>query len=336
MKKFCDVIWFKLLQFFKFFRTFISRNFRKVREYFSSNPKKKVFFLIIFFILFLFLGGSAGRYVYLEVRDFYLASKNFYFNSDKLDVNLSRYQVDNWSGADTYTVTFNMNSYKNNDVYATSDIPYTIDFSCSSNVTCQSSKNRGVVSSSSHTDSFSITITPAVDFSDGDSVWLEVSTSSTAPYEKTLSGRFVIKVGKIGLSYEIVDKPGQPYFDLSVTNTLDYYLVKESFDNYEVGHRIDVSTYLLLSDADKAKCVSAKVYLDFNPNVAVLDMTNQNYLNALHSSTISINGYNYINSFDFKIEALSSSVVRFYKKNTMLDYTYPYVNDHSIVNVVFE
>ena len=310
--------------------------YKKIKEYSTNISKKKALLLIIFVVLFLFLGETVGRYVYYEVRDFYYASKNFYFNSDKLGPTLSRYQVDNWSGADNYIITFNMNSYKNNNVYATSDIPYTISYQCSSNIICQASKTSGTILSSVHTDSFTITVTPDAIFSDGDSVWIEVTTSSTAPYEKTLSGRFVIKIGKIGLSYEIVDKIGQPYFDLNITNTLDYYLVEQSFGDYVVGSRIDASTYLTLTAAEKAKCTSAKVILDFDPSETLLDMTNQNYLNAITTRTTTMNRYTYVNGFDFKIDALSSAVVRFYKNNTLLDYTYPFENNEPIIDVVFE
>ena len=63
-------------------------------------------------------------------------------------------------------------------------------------------------------------MTPVVTMSDGDSIWLEVKASAFEPYEKTLSGRFVINVGTVGISYEITDSVGSPYLDFNITNTI--------------------------------------------------------------------------------------------------------------------
>src|SRR5574344_1489114 len=230
----------------------------KLRSIFKdSSTTKKVLVLVSAGIILFTVGMTVGRFVYVEVRDFYLASKNFYFESDKLKSTIARYQIDNWSGVDSYSITFNMDSYENNSEFATSDIDYDITYMCSADVICSITKTSGVISSTTHTDSFIVTITPNAQFDDGDQVWLEVVADSTAPYEKELSGRFVIKVGKIGLSYEIVDRVGSPYLDFNITNTLDYYLVKEAFSTYSVGDRIDISTYLALSSLNKDKCASS-------------------------------------------------------------------------------
>ena len=106
------------------------------------------------------IGVTFGRYAYIEIRDFYFASKNFYFNSDKLDSNMARYQVDNWSGAESYPIQFNMNSYKNNNEVSTSDIAYNITYKCSDNVICQIDKTEGMITAEKHTDVFTVTIIP--------------------------------------------------------------------------------------------------------------------------------------------------------------------------------
>ena len=66
--------------------------------------------------------------------------------------------------------------------------------------------------------------------------------------------------------------------------------------------------------------------LKFNPNVVLLDMTNTNYLNSTSSTTTQINNSNYINSITFKVEPISSAVIRFYKQDVTKDYTYPIIN----------
>ena len=63
-----------------------------------------------------------GRYVTNSINNFFLRSKEFYFNSDKLSENKSVFQIENWSGVDDYTITVNMNSRKNNIQVASYDI----------------------------------------------------------------------------------------------------------------------------------------------------------------------------------------------------------------------
>lgn len=316
-------------------KSFFKKNIKALKKKNIKITKKSIIIIGIALLL-MPIGVTFGRYAYIEIRDFYFASKNFYFNSDKLDSNMARYQVDNWSGAESYPIQFNMNSYKNNNEVSTSDIAYNITYRCSDNVICQIDKTEGMITAEKHTDVFTVTIIPNAIFEDGDTVWLEVTANSTSPYEKTISGRFVLKVGKIGTTYEIVDQVGSPYFDLNVTNTLDYYLVKEEFGSYQVGTRLDISTYLELSEENKAKCSSVIINLAFNPNIVILDMTNEQYLKATNVTQQTIGNYRYVNGFSFKVDALSSSVVRFYKSDTTKNYTYPFVSNNSIVTVTYD
>ena len=64
-------------------------------------------------------------------------------------------------------------------------------------------------------------------------------------------------------------------------------------------------------------------------------MTNEAYINNTSSTIRTIDGYKYIDSFIFKVEALSSKSVRFYKSNVSNDYTYPFNNNESIVEVIY-
>ena len=75
--------------------------------------------------------------------------------------------------------------------------------------------------------------------------------------------------------------------------------------------------------------------LEFDPNVVLLDMTNYSYKNRESSTQININGYDYINSFVFKIDAQSSAIVRFYKTDSSDNFTYPIVNTVSVVDVSY-
>ena len=293
--------------------------------------KKRNLFILTILALISLVGVSYGRFIYNGIRNYYLSTKNFYFNSDKLSENLKRYQIDNWSGVESVPIDIYMNSRKNNKVSANENIDYTIEYSCSSNVVCSIDKTESTIYASTNLDSFTIIMTPIVEMKDGDSIWLEVKASAFEPYEKTLSGRFVINVGTIGISYEITDSVGSPYMDFNITNTTNYYHVVEPFDGYDVNKTFDIPTYLSLTPDKQAKCASAIITLTFDPRVLRLDMTNEAYLQAISTTQTSVDGFNYINSLTFKVDAISSARVRFYKMDTNNNYTYPYVNDNSIV-----
>jgi len=298
--------------------------------------KKKALILSIFFLLLIVLVPTLGRYVGRELKNYYLMTKDFYFNADKLEQNGIVYQVENWSGVDSYSVTFNLDSYKNNTVYSKNDIEYEITYACSDNVICDITKTSGIIYAEKHTDSFTVTLTPVSPLDDGEKATIDVTVKSTAPYEKTLKGKFNVVVGKMGLAYEIIDEPNSTYFEVSVTNTLDYYVCRETYDKYESGTKIDIDTYLSLPEEEKTHFASSIVTIDFSPEEALLDMTSSAYLNALSTGSEKLDGHSYINNLSFKVDALSSYRVKFYKVDSTKDYTYPFENEESIVDVTFD
>lgn len=286
--------------------------------------------------MLIILVPTLGRYVGRELKNYYLITKNFYFNADKLEQNGIVYQVENWNGVDSYSVTFNLDSYKNNTVYSEVDIEYDITYSCSSNVTCAITKTNGIIYAEKHTDSFMVTITPINPLDDEEKAWIEVEAKSTSPYQKTLKGKFNVVVGKMGLDYEILDEENSAYFEVSITNTLDYYVAREAYDTYKIGDKIDIKTYLSLSEEEKSHFASSIVTLDFDPEVALLDMTSTAYLNAISTNKETIDNHEYINNLSFKVDALSSYRVKFYKVDSTKNYTYPFDNNESIVDVEFD
>ena len=122
--------------------------------------KKSLIIILSIVALISIVGVTYGRYIYNGLRNYYLSAKNFYFNSDKLTENLSRYQIDNWSGIDPVAITINMNSRKNNKLASSDDIGYDIEYECSTNVTCTITKNNGIILATNNTDYFTITMTP--------------------------------------------------------------------------------------------------------------------------------------------------------------------------------
>ena len=297
----------------------------KKKKVVKKHIKKRLIIAIALLSIFL-VSVTYGRYIYNGIKNYYLSTKNFYFNSDKLSEYGYYHQLDNWSGVDPVVITFNMDSKKNNIVASPLNIEYSISFTCSSNVNCTASKNTGLIMNGNNTDSFTITLDPNTTLNGGDSIWLEVTASATSPYTKTLTGRFNINVGEYGLDYEIVDNAGSPYLDFNITNTLDYYKIYEAFGSYQAGNKIEISEYLALSETDKKKCAAARITLSFNPNLFRLDMTSEAYLDNVRTTTTNLgDGYDYLNSVTFGVDALDSVSIRFYKLQTNNNYTYPYV-----------
>lgn len=302
---------------------------------------KKKFVILLFVAIFIFSSGvTLARYAYTEIRDFYFNSKKFYFNCDKLSESGSLIEMTNWSGVGEYQVTFKMNSYANNNLYSDDDIDYNIQYSCSSNVVCSivDNKTSSTILGTKNTDEFTIVISVPTDVTlhDKDSVELKVEATSTSPYKKKLTGTFRLVVGYYGLSYEIDDSKGSPYLETRITNTLDYYRVTTAFANYNEGDQIDIPTYQSLTEEQKQNCASAIITLTFDPKKVLLDMTSEDYLNAISTTKRQINGYDYITSITFKMDALSSEQVKFYKINTSLDNTYPNNNNESIITVSYQ
>ena len=304
----------------------------------DSIPKNRIFLVCLLLILFL-IGSSFGRYVYQGLRNFYLQTKKFYFNSDKLTESGAIFRIENWSGVGSYSVTFNMNSFDNNMLVSDDNIDYTIEYSCSEEITCNlvDSNTTRQIPSSTNTDAFTIIMSVPTNtvFNRGDSVTLNVKTTSTSPYAKELTGRFTLVVGHYGLSHEIEDSANSPYLNVRITNTLDYYTVNQNITGHNAGTQISIEDYLALSNTDKEKCSSSIITLTYNPQVVLLDMTSEAYQEAVNMTTQVINGYNYVNSISFKIDALSSKMIKFYKIDTTQNYTYPIVNNSSIIGVSY-
>ncbi len=307
------------------------RRRRKERSSKGSKRKLIIFSFVLFFAAIMLFDNSFSRYVKMAIKNYLFASGNFYFNCDKLTASGGLYQLDNWDGVGNFSITFNLNNYKNSYIATTSDIDYVIQYSCSSNLNCSISKNSGRIRAAELTDYFTINLAPNVVLTEGDYVELNVTVTSTSPYEKQLSGRFVLNVSIPGLSYSIEDVRNQPYFNFNITNTLEYYQVITAFGSYSVGDLLSYDEYMALTPTQRENLTSALIRLDFNPNVVLLDLTSEVYVDAITYTTTTINGYQYINSITFGMDSVSSQSVRFYKVDATQNYTYPFVTQTPIV-----
>ncbi len=302
----------------------------KIRE----HKKLSIIVLVVLAILVI-LSIAFGRYLLNIINNYILETKGFYFNSSVLAVNTKNYNIRNWDGVNSYSLTIDLNNRKNSLIKTNEDIRYDVVITCSTNVTCSSSKNSSTIYKDDEEDSFIVTMVPQTTFTENDEAIVRIEAKSTSPYKKTLSAVYHIGIAKSNFSYEIEDAPGDIYMTLKMTNSLTYYTVDQAFGDYAVGDPVSLEAYDALSDTDKAKCSSATVTLSFDPNTIILDMTNSSYIHRVPNSqtTTPIGGYDYVNGYTLKIPAASSEQVIFYKKNRSMNYTYPIVNPTSIVNL---
>lgn len=316
---------------------------KKILHNYNILDRKNRILLVLIILLGVMVSFTLARYAYQEIKYYFVKTDRFYFNCDKLSENGSVIEMTNWSGVGQYTVKFNMNSYNNRILRSEEDIEYDISYRCSNNVTCsiEDNKTNGTISHLTNTDDFTIVITVPTGtvLNDRDTVDLYVETTSTTPYTKKIYGNFRLVVGHYGLSYEIEDTRNNPYLNVRITNTLDYYVVRQAFGNYAQNAHIDMDTYQALSSTDQAKCASSIITLRFNPTVVLLDMTSEIYQNALDNGyTIvqqQINGHNYVREISFKIDAMSSMAIKFYKVDVSQNYTYPNGNNSSVIEVIY-
>lgn len=288
--------------------------------------------LIIMLIIALFpVGITFSKYIYDYVKYYIMEANNFYFNSDKLEDKGITYNINNWGGVESFNIQFELNNHKNNLLTSDSDIAYSLNVICDDDIQCSISNDSGIIYKDEKTVSYDVIVNPLRVFDTGESVNIKIEAISSSPYVKTLSGNFVITVGKKGVSYEIVDEPFQPYFMLNITNVIDSYTVIKDFDNYKVGDVISTTVYRNLSDDNKKNCVSAVITLEFDPNKVVIDTTSNIINNSLITNSL-VNGVSYVSKIKFNVDATSSTSIRFYKKDKSIDYTYPYVNNTSIIS----
>jgi hypothetical protein len=259
-----------------------------------------------------------------------MQANNFFFNSDKLVDGGVTYGINNWGGAGIIEIQFELNNHKNNLLTSDSDISYTLQTSCDSSILCTLDSNSGIIYKEEKTDRFVLTINPQRVFNDNESVSVTVSATSSSPYVKTLSATFVLTVGRRGIDYAITDSVGSSYFILSITNALDTYKVITPFSNYSTGDILTTDEYLALSNENKNKCASAVITLTFDPSVVVMDTTSDILKKATYQ-TSNYNGVDYISSITFNIDVLTSEEIRFYKRNVSNNYTYPIVNNTSVI-----
>ena len=318
----------------------IKNSTSKFYIYMKNHKKVRYFSIAIGCVISLFFLINLGRYVKKIIDNHLLKTQEFYFNSDKLTEDIKQFEISYWNGTSSYDINIQMDSLDNDLKGTDIDIDYTITCEASTGALCDLSKTSSTIEGSStgnNRDSFIVTIIPNDQFKEGDSVEVTVKATATEPYRKTIGAKFKLIVNYYQIGYQIIDEANRSYLTLLITNAAKNYTVTQAFGDYSVGDQLDVFAYEALDPVDQAKCIGAKVTLEFDPNVLRLDMTNTNYLNKISSDTRTLSdGYVYVDKLVFGIGAESSAAVNFYKMDVTKDYTYPLVYPTSIVTFTAE
>ena len=75
--------------------------------------KRRSIIILCLLVFFLFISFAFGRYIHNIISQYLLETKGFYFNSSILNVNGKNYNINNWDGVNTYTLTIDLNNRKN-------------------------------------------------------------------------------------------------------------------------------------------------------------------------------------------------------------------------------
>ncbi len=293
--------------------------------------KRKIIFILLILVLIFPVGITFSKYVIENVKNYLMEANNFFFNSDKLVDGGITYGINNWGGAGNIEIQFDLSNNKNNILTSDTDIEYSLTTTCDSGLICSLSSSSGVIQVDEKKDDFNLIINPTRPFNDNESVSVTVSATSSSPYVKTLSATFVITVGRRGVDYQITDSVSSPYLLFTITNSLDTYKVITAFNDYSVGDLITTNEYLALSQSNKEKCASIVVTLEFDPSVVILDTTSD-IMSSATTHTQNYQNINYIDKITFKMDVMMSKEIRFYKRDSSRNYTYPIVNNSSIIN----
>lgn len=285
--------------------------------------------------LFLFVTVAFGRYIKNIINNYLLEAKSFYFNSTVLGINGKNYSIVNWDGVNSYPLTIDINNRKNALRHTDADIVYTVTANCPTTVSCTLSKNGGTLYADDETDSYVLTVTPLQNFYEGDTVTVSTTVLSSSPYQKQMSATYTIGVQKSNFSYNIEDSVNSKYLTLNLVNSITFYEVLTAFGDYAVGDHVSLDEYSQLAAIDKAKCLSAEVTLEYDPHDLLVDMTNLLYLNRLNTGyqETTINNFQYVSKFRFRLNAASSNSIIFYKDDVTQNYTYPSGNNSPVITV---
>lgn len=267
----------------------------------KAKLNKKKLIICIILLICLITMPTFARYIYNNARDLYLKSRNFSFSSNLLTTTGKSYKYANWSGVDDYELNLQLYSYENElslFTYEGNGLVYNL--TCSVEDTTKATAHietiaggatgSGYIPNSTNIKDVKIYLRPTENLQVGDTVKVNITASTTVPYQKQISATFNIKVTGQGVTYSIEDEEASIYATLKLVNT---------------------------------KGTTNRITLSYDPNLVVIDVTNEYYENRVSQTSTTIDGVKYVNSVTFDMEPADVKNIRFYKKDINANYTYP-------------
>ncbi|HAB67630.1 MAG TPA: hypothetical protein DCE23_09720 [Firmicutes bacterium] len=259
-----------------------------------------------------------SRYVKNIITTYYLRTKNFYFNSNRLTLEGKVYQSKPWVVGDgSYEISITMDSKLNELKVMEDDLEYNVkcevekDGKKTNVAVCNIGNGGDIVSrkiignrsdgTDKNKDNFTVVVdATGEEIKDGDVIFIKVTAESTKPYKQTLSATFELVAGNYGVSYEIDDQVGRRYIDCLINNTLP-----------------DEAKVVELEITDTSKII-------FDQNNSILDDIKNYYSKediAKYGFGTIVNNDGYITKVRFRVEEKSGRMVRFYKTNLSDDFS---------------
>lgn len=277
---------------------------------------KKILLIVVFAIIIIAM-PSFARYTYNNLKDMYLASKEFFFTSDLIGKNIT---YSNWGGTENYTINFELYSYENELRRMENELSCKITAKVTTNnATCYIESSHKQSEGAEETileDKIDKTndnnilnvklhVSPKEAVPIGEVIKIEITAEATAPYTKKLKTTITLTATNQS-DYEIVDEIGKDYAELVLSNT---------------------------------KSEDVEVTLEFDPNIVKIDLNNNIFADAnTQYTTQDIENESYIKNIKFKVSKESSKRIKFYKTSKTSDYTYTNNQNNtseSIINVTF-
>ena len=188
----------------------------------NKGPKFTAAFIVILALAGILSTAALAGYTYKATVKDYLATavEDFYFTSNLLvadDAEIPVYQIaHDWQTSNKATVSFELRNYQDPLNISGRQIFYTAgaEPAGGNTVTDSGAIPAGGTSGNSKTVSFEIAKPAAL--SPGEPLEVLVTAAATAPYKKTLRGKFIIAPVTAAIFYQVEDNAGSPLATLTI------------------------------------------------------------------------------------------------------------------------
>lgn len=290
------------------------------------NKKRKTIIItsIILLAIIITTSFTYGKYVYNSVWNYYLSSKEFYFESDLLDINTKNNSLLKWDGND---VNFIIKNSKNDELISEYDISYKVTcevlgdeseyINCVLNDTNLSTFNGTLASETkciNINDSTDVSKLTKAECEVGGYTWKEEISIKNNYFNLVLTDN-TKKIDEV--TVKVTAESLSPYkqvltglFNLNKVDNQDvgYILNYENYDEYD-----EIS---VINTTKEKKCM----YINFDANNYSIDVDVDSILEY------SIDSNDKINGIKFELESENTSYFKLYKINTEKVYSIKDIN----------